>query len=114
MSDVTERRDVWLVLSNTDCTEGRGREYVKYVTETEATAIRLGLKGYVMGSNCPVVKGFAVKINNTWFAPCEIRPPSKEDTTTQERIDRQRAAHQKAIAAGLTDEDIKALGKSHE
>ena len=114
MSDALDRREVWLVKSNTDCTEGRGREYVKYVAETEATAIRLGLKGYVQGSNCPVVKGFAVKINNTWFAPCEIKTPSKEDIAAQERIDRQRTAHQKAIAAGLTDEDIKALGETHE
>ena len=107
---ITDSKKVWLVLANTDDTEGRGREYIKHVTELEATAVRLGRKGYVQGGNCPIVSGHAVKINNTWFIPGEIVAPTKDDMATQERITVRREAYEKAIAAGMSEDDIKALG----
>lgn len=109
MPEIKETKTVWLVLANTDDTEGRGREYVKHVTETQATAIRLGRKGYVQGGDCPVIRGMAVKINNTWLCPREIEKPTAEDIRTQERINAREAAIEKARALGLTDEEIAAM-----
>jgi hypothetical protein len=117
MTDLPEIKDtkpVWLVLGNTDDTEGRGREYIKHVTEIEATAVRLGRRGYVQGGDCPIVKGFAVRINNTWFIPGDIVGPSNEDVAAQERISVRRAAHEKAVAAGMSEDEIKALGFRHD
>ncbi len=106
LPEISESKTIWLVLANTDDTEGRGREYVKHVTEIEATAVRLGRKGYVQGGDCPVVRGHAVKINGTWFVPGEIVRPSKDDMQSQERIDARRAAYEKAKSLGLSDEEI--------
>lgn len=111
---ITDTKQIWLVFGNTDDTEGRGREYVKHVTELEATAIRLGRKGYVQGGDCPVVRGHAIKINNTWFVPGQIVGPSREDNSAQERINVRRAAYEKAVAAGMSEDDIKALGFRHD
>ncbi|WP_156374424.1 hypothetical protein [Pseudorhodoferax sp. Leaf274] len=46
-----DERTVYAVYTNTDLTEGRGRQYVTHYCETEATARRVGSRGYVMGSD---------------------------------------------------------------
>jgi hypothetical protein len=114
LPNITDSKKVWLVFANTDNTEGRGKEYIKHVTEIEATAVRLGRKGYVQGGNCPIVRGHAVKINGTWFIPVEIVSPTKDDISAQKRITIRREAYEKAVAAGMSDDDIKALGFRHD
>jgi hypothetical protein len=44
-----EQREVFAVIGNTDCTEGRGSHFIKAYCETSGTAQRLGYKGYVQG-----------------------------------------------------------------
>ena len=44
MMEIQDTKQVWLAMTNTDCTEGRGRQYPKFVCEKKATAIRLGKK----------------------------------------------------------------------
>lgn len=110
MVEVQQMMDVWVAWSNTDLTEGKGHQFAKAICQLEATAIRLGKKGYVMGSNCPVSKSIAIKINNTWLVPGEIEHPNIGDENEQKRMDAQREAIEKAKKAGLSEEDIKAIG----
>lgn len=111
--DMTEKRTVYVAYTNTDCTEGRGHDVPIAVCAVEETAKRLGRKRYVQGSDGPVRKMELVKIDGQWYAPgpCyNIVEPTSDDIAAQTAIDAKRAALEKAKEAGLTDEDIKALG----
>ena len=110
-----EARSVWVAFTNTDLTEGRGYEIPLAVCQTRATAIRLGSKGYIMGSDCPIKKVDLVKIDDKWYAPIEVVrviSPTKIDRETQALADKQDAIIAKAKAAGLTDDDITTLLKA--
>jgi len=114
-----ERREVWVAWTNTDCTEGRGQEVPLAVTGMEATAYRLGKRGSVQGSDCRVSKEVAIRMNGigAWLVPGRIQGPSREDEKEERRLEaqreavaRKREALERAKAAGLSDEDIEALG----
>lgn len=107
--EITETKDVWLVISNTDLNEGRGSDFVASVCESQATAMRIGERGYVQGSKCPIRKGIGVKIKNTWYYPSEIEPMTKDDKNKQRLIDAKEAAYEKAKSAGLSDDEIAML-----
>lgn len=112
---MTEKRTVWVAYTNTDCTEGRGHDVPIAVCATESTAARLAHRRYVQGSNGPVRTAELVKIDGKWYAPSaaiNIVEPSSEDLIAQAAIDAKRAALAKAKAAGLTDADLAALGKT--
>lgn len=107
--EIQESKEIWVAWTNTDCTEGRGRQIPKAICATKATAIRLGRRGYVQGSDCPVSCEVAVKVKGRWLVPGEITPPTKEDDKSQQVLDKANAALDKAKDAGLTDEEIKML-----
>ena len=113
---IIEIRDVWVAWTNTDLTEGRGREVPYAICETEATARRRGAKKSVQGCDCRVSKEIAVRIEgerntylNPWYAPCNIEGPTKEDKETQKRIDDRLAAEERAKSLGLSETEIQAL-----
>lgn len=110
---MSEKRTVWVAYTNTDCTEGRGRDVAIAVCATEATALRLARGKYVQGSDGPVRTMDLVKIDGEWYAPSSainVIAPTREDTAAQAAIDAKREAMAKAKAAGLTDADLLALG----
>jgi len=107
--EIQNSKTVWVAWTNTDCTEGRGRNIPKVVCDLEATAIRLGRKGSVQGSDCQVSDHLAVMVNNCWLIPGVIHAQTAEDVKTQNLIDKKQAAIEKAKAAGLTEEDLKLL-----
>lgn len=117
--EITDSKEVWVVWTNTDRTEGRGYMYPLHVCESQATAIRKAKNEGVMGSNASVEKGLAVRVGNSgWLAPVKIVAASEEDKRNdailrQMEEDKQRklAAIERAKAAGLSDEDIEALNK---
>ncbi|MBM2293779.1 hypothetical protein JQX09_17770 [Sulfitobacter pseudonitzschiae] len=108
---MTETREVFAVISNTDLTEGRGRSYVKAYCETSATARRLAHKGYVQGGNCPIEKRTLYKPEgqNSWLGPVTVEIPTDEDRRQQVALDAQSAALEKARAFGLSEDEIKML-----
>lgn len=106
---IQKTKDVWIAWTNTDCTEGRGRQIPLAVCATKSTAIRLGKEGYIQGGNCPVKKGIAVRIDDQWLTPGYIQEANDQDVTTQKRIDEKFAVLKKAKAAGLTKIDLKIL-----
>lgn len=107
--EIQNSKEVWVAWTNTDCTEGRGRQIPKAVCDLKATAIRLGRKGSVQGSDCQVSKSIAVMVNNCWLIPGVIHAQTPEDVKAQNHMDKKQAAMEKAKAAGLTDEDLKLL-----
>jgi hypothetical protein len=107
-----ETKTVYVAYSNTDLTEGRGRDYPIAVCEMKITAERLARKRYVQGSNGPVRSMQLVKIDGKWYAPGEavnVIPPTKDDIAEQKRIDERNAILAKAKEAGLTDDEINLL-----
>ncbi len=110
---MTEKRTIWVAYSNTDCTEGRGRDVPIAFCASEVTAIRLARNRYVQGSDGPVRTMELVKIDGKWYAPSaaiDVVEPTREDVAAQTAVDAKRAAMEKAKAAGLTDADLLALG----
>lgn len=107
------RETLWAVYTNTDLTEGRGGQYVKYFCKLQATAIRLGKNGYVQGTDCPVKEVEVLNLDGHRVLPMhliKIEPPNQEDEQRQARIDARQAAIARAKEAGLTDDDINLLG----
>lgn len=102
----TEEKTVFEVMTNTDLTEGRGREYVQYVCETITTAKRLAKGNYVQGSNSPVHEGKAYLIDGYWYARAHIIAPTKEDEKEDALNNKKLALIQKMKDAGLTKEDL--------
>lgn len=105
-------RLVYVAMTNTDLTEGRGWQIPLAVCEAEATAIRLAKKAYVMGTDAPVEAVRLLLHDGKWYAPISIvriHPPTQDDTRAQKALNEHREALEKAKAAGLTDEDIEAL-----
>lgn len=104
-----EKQELHAVWTNTDTTEGRGMEYPFAICLEEATALRLAIGKGVQGSLAPVSKVKVFRFNNWIHAPVRVHQPTSEDLATQKKMDDANAVIAKARAAGLTDEDIKAL-----
>lgn len=110
MSEPTYRK-VWVAWTNTDLTEGRGWRVPLAVCDIEATAIRLGARASVQGSNCEVTEETAVRLapNHAWLIPGWIDSATDDDRAAQRIMDEQRSAIQRARDAGLTDADIASI-----
>lgn len=109
--EIIASKDVWVAWTNTDLTEGRGYQIPLAVCESEATANRLGVRGYVMGSSCPVSKSKAVNIKGVgWLVPGTIQQETEADKAERLRLEAKRIAMEKARAAGLTDDELRLLG----
>lgn len=108
-----EKKTVWVAYTNTDLTEGRGRDIAIAVCAEEMTAKRRASKKYVQGCDGPVCAVELVKIKGEWYAPIDsiigIEGPSKEDIVMQAILDAKNEALKKIRSAGLTDVDLAAL-----
>lgn len=111
-----ETRKVYAVMSNSDLIEGRGNQYVKAYCETQATAIRIGRKGYIQGGDCPIeVKTlFKPEGETRWHGPVKIEGPTDVDRKAQIKINEQNAALAKARFAGLSEDEIKLIKSAQQ
>ena len=81
-------KNFWVVYTNSDLTEGRGREFPLAVCELKSTAIRLGKNNYVQGSDCPVRQMELFEHEGKLYVPFSIInviPPTKADIIKQKR-----------------------------
>lgn len=106
---ISEVKDVVLVIVNTDNTEGRGYQYPLFVCETIEVAKRLCAGRGVMGSDAPIQKQKAYKINNIWYYPSNIEKENLTDKKNREKREAVEAVITKAKEAGLSESDIKIL-----
>ena len=108
--EISEVMDVFVVWTNTDCTEGRGYQYPIHVCQKRSTALRLSKRKGVQGSDADVTTGLAVKVNGSWLAGVRIERPTAEDDKLQAIIDAKDAVIAKMVAAGISDDEMKILG----
>lgn len=109
---IKDGRTLYAAITNTDRTEGRGREYAQDICETRATALRLGKNGYVQGMDCPIAEIRSILVDGQEYIPTrliKIWEPNKIDIETEKTIQATAAAKKKALAAGLSEEDIRML-----
>jgi hypothetical protein len=106
---IEDTKSVWVAWTNTDRTEGRGRRIPLHVCESRETAVRVGRKGCVQGTDCQVTEELAVKVNGKWLYPGVLVPETTVDAQLRAKREAKDAALAKAREAGLSAEDIAAL-----
>ncbi len=111
-----ETRKVWIVRTNDDLTEGRGRQYIKAVCELEATAIRLAKNGYVQGSDCPIDEAELFYIDNMYLEIRDVNRGTDEDRKAEVALAARRTRDarredllERLRGLGLDDEEISLL-----
>lgn len=114
---MNEQKTVWVAYTNTDLTEGRGYDVPIAVCEAKFTAVRLARKKYVQGGDGPVRAIDMLKVDDKWYVPSAaiyIVSPTTEDAAAQKAMEAKSQALAKVMAAGLTDDDLLALGIAKE
>ena len=106
---MSKEKVVYVAWTNSDLTEGRGRQKPLFVCESPTTAARLGKGKSVQGCDCEVTKESAIERKCIWHAPVEIIPPTDEDRKIDERNAKKEAVLRRAKAAGLSDEELDLL-----
>jgi hypothetical protein len=110
--EVCNVEDGYVAWSNTDLTEGRGHQIPLAVCQKEATAIRMGRKKSVQGSDCRVSKCLIFRLVDgglVHYGPIRFTPSTKGDDEVQAKIDSRNAAMARAKKLGMSDEEIDAL-----
>lgn len=103
---------IYLVTTNSDLTEGRGRPVVIAYCSTLATAKRLAKKKGVMGSDACVGHYDVLMLDGKPVIPLsliDIHYATAQDEAEQKRIDDMEATLKRVKEAGLSDADIKVL-----
>lgn len=106
---MNNQKEVYIVYTNTDLTEGRGERKILAICESFTTAIRLGKREYVQGGDCPISKEILEWKGSDWYGPVNIIKPSAADILVEKNRKIRESAEQKLKNAGLTEEEIKVL-----
>lgn len=110
MFDALKNQELWVVYVNSDTTEGRGFNYIKFYCELESTALRLCKGQDVQGTDGTVRKESFPVINNQIYVPLlKIEKPRYPDEAEQEKLNKIKIISEKAKKLGLSDTDIKIL-----
>lgn len=116
-----ETKTIHVVYTNTDRTEGRGRQIPIHYCSNGVTAKRLAKGIGVMGAPGDIVQVQAVMIGDKWFLPAtaiHVEGPNSDDLKELAReakrvmmeAERQKVV-ERALALGLTPEDIERLSQ---
>jgi hypothetical protein len=105
--EVQSVKDVFVVVSNTDLTEGKGVKIILGIYESESHADYMGKRKYVMGSDCPIERQKSYRIDDKWYGPVTILSAPEQFVKEDKKLAVKRAAIEKARKMGLTEEDIK-------
>lgn len=104
--------EVYVVFTNSDLTEGRGRPVPLYVCEMLTTALRVAKGHGVMGSDASVLTIKCLDSGGVKYIPLNcinLIKPSYEDEANEQKRTRKEEAIMKAMELGLSKEDIEAL-----
>lgn len=105
-SNITDVKDVYQVVANTDQTEGKGSNFIVGTYWNPVTANRNAWRKGVMGSKAPVFKVTALLIDNQWYIPGDIEYPTAYDIAEYEVEKENKAIEARMLAAGFTAEEI--------
>lgn len=106
---VEDTKTVYVAWTNTDLTEGRGRQIPFAVCENIVTAERYGRGASVQGTDCAIEEDLMVKVDGKWLGPCRIISASEADIKEDNRRKARAAALAKAKKLGLTEKEIEFL-----
>ncbi|WP_343552148.1 hypothetical protein [Pantoea sp.] len=109
--EIQESKTVWLTMTNENLTDGYGKSKILFVCEQKETARRLGKKGYIQGSDCPVERATAVKISGVWLVPGNIQQESDSDKKIRIANEERDAVLNKMRDAGFSEEEIAKLNR---
>jgi len=103
-----QKRKLYYVYTNTDCTEGRGAQVLKHICKHYTTAIRLARGIYVQGTDGPieVVEVDYDPSSDRYFGEIIVNSGTKEDEEAEARHNQYNAILARAKALGLSDSDI--------
>lgn len=107
MAESTSR--VYVVVSNSDRTEGRGYPVCLSSCTSKATALRLAKGAGVQGCDAEVIEDVAINIDGRWYIRGSITSPSSNDMKVQEDMDKYEKALEDARELGLTEDQIMVL-----
>jgi len=102
-------KNAFIVIGNTDLTEGKGQRFPTAICELKATARRIAKHGYVQGTDCPIQDVILTWKDGYWWGPVWVNPGTKADQYEEPIITAQETAIAKAKALGLTDEEVLAI-----
>lgn len=102
--------EVWAVYSNTDLTEGRGRDYIAKLCRTREVARRHAHGKYVQGSDAPIAPVDAIEISpgsyvlttDVWA----VEEATQEDAIESVKTDALKRMIALAEEAGISDDEI--------
>lgn len=103
---------LYSVVTNSDLTEGRGRQVTAAICSLKATAERLAKHAGVMGGPAEVREIKLFKYNDTYYVPKQninIILPTKEDEQVELKRIAQEDVIAKALSFGLTKDEINLL-----
>jgi hypothetical protein len=106
--DMADKKTVWVVYTKVKC-----GEVPILVCEMEATARRLATEHFARFGGLFVKPADLVMVDGKGYVAIEavaLQYPNGDDIQAQVRLDAKHLAIAKAKAAGLTDEDLAALG----
>ena len=108
---ILETKPCWLVVSNSDRTEGRGKRVVIVVTWSRTTADRRAKGMGVMGSDADVQPSTAVRTQDGWLAVTQILDPSESDLAQDKLEEERQVALQKARDLGMSPRELEIIQK---
>lgn len=107
MAESTSR--VYVVVSNSDRTEGRGYPVCLSSCASKATALRLAKGAGVQGCDAEVFEDVAINLDGKWYVRGSIVSPSPDDLKVQEAMNKYEKALEDAKRLGLTDDQVQTL-----
>ena len=115
--NIEKESTAWIVYSNEDLTEGRGREIPIHVCWSKTTASRLAEKAGVQGSRARIneVKIFQMQTGphrSDWLAPVQIVEPSKADEINDDLERKKQDAIARMREAGISREEAEQLAEA--
>lgn len=107
MAESTSR--VYVVVSNSDRTEGKGYPVYLASCMNKATALRLAKGAGVQGCDANIVEDISIYRDGKYYICGDIISPSPDDLKVQEAMNKYEKALDDAKKLGLTEDQILAL-----
>ena len=107
-------QSAWVVLRNSDLTEGKGIPVVACVCTNKVTAKNRAKGINTMGSNGVIAPVTVYRCDGWWYGPINLIYPTKKEEEEEKIMLKRKQVIQKAREAGLTDEDIDILVKTRK
>jgi hypothetical protein len=112
-----QERTLYVAYTNTDLSEGRGRDVPIAVCELEVTAKRLAALRYVQGTDGPVRPVTMLRYQGKWYIPAgvvAVVPPTEDDIAYEAHMAARQQVLERARAAGLTEDDLAIIQASYK